>query len=137
MSEVKEALESSSGEVTQLLGNLRMYLEQAVDAAKEQAPEVAQEILGWGMAEAIITMVVTAVVGVGFATFLWKAFHKHLAKCNKTYDCEHVPIGFLLAVGGGLVSIFCVSSFYYAFLQLAQVLVAPRVFIINFLKGLV
>lgn len=126
-------------DIQQILSALLGYLQTAAGFAAEQAPLVLQEILNWAIAANALSMVVTAGIIYGFCAFLrsvWKRARMPYGngEGESRIDTDDaalltiLPVIFIGVAGIG----FLISMF-----ELVKVLVAPRVFLIEYVSKLI
>jgi len=112
------------------------WAKQGKDIVAEQVPLLVQEIIKWGFAEAILYMVLAVAIFLSSRYLMKKWYEKPVTSCWRDWD-EGGPLpGFAwVVIGGGHV-----FSFYLFFNNLfvaVKTLVAPRVYLIEYLANLV
>ena len=98
------------------------WMEQAEGFVVEQAPDVVQQLLAWKMAAASL-----GVTGCLFATrWGW----------SRLEDDEIEPAGFFGCLLGSFGMLISIVGLYINGLMLAKVLVAPKLVVLDALRGL-
>lgn len=116
------------------LNELLGYVKATADFASEQAPLVAQEIVRWGIASSIVTMIhCVAFIGVAFVFARWmyprlvKEFAKGLSQQSDGLLVGG-SAGMILAATGTLIAFF---SLVDAVQALVKAIVSPRLFVLE------
>ena len=105
------------------------WMEQAEGFVVEQAPDVVQQLLAWRMAEASLGVTGCLLAGLAclFATrWGW----------SRLEDDEIEPAGFFGCLLGSFGMFISIVGLYINGLMLAKVLVAPKLVVLDALRGL-
>ena len=117
--------------LTKLLESLLATAEKAVDLGAEQLPLVVQEYLAWGIAAAAVWAVFcTLTLIAGLAAMRWTWGNERL------WDYLNEPAGIFLTLGSGCMVVGGIVGSITNTLTLIQITVAPRVYLIEQLRGM-
>ena len=103
---------------------------KAIDFTSEQAPMVVKEFLDWKLTEAILWFIFYVAIAVVLFYFSLKVFK----------DGRKQGDGELLTIGAfGLLASFVITflNFIWNILDIAQILVAPKVFLIEYVAHII
>ena len=112
-----------------LTEKLLEWLETTEAFAQEQVPVILQEILTWNFAASITTIVLFLAFMTGYLIFLIKA-EKPLV------EEECTPKGVFTIIGGAVTAIGIIVVIAELYVVI-QIYFAPRVYLIEYMKGLV
>lgn len=130
MSDVSEQLKEKSSEL--LVKMIDFSIQSASDVvefSKQQIPQVIHELLMWRATNAAIWMLVGIVILIG----MWKAF-KAINKCVKDTGEDD---NYIMHIGTALLAIIGLGFFLPNLLELLQILVAPKVYLIEYSADLI
>lgn len=96
---------------------LLTYLNDTAAFAKEQLPDVANQIILWGIVGNLILFLCSAI----FTAFAFKK--------SKPLEGENFLKEVALPIGGVVSAIICVFALY----DMLQAIIAPKLYIINYL----
>ncbi len=111
------------------------WLREAAGVAQEQAPLVVQELLRWGLIYNVTCGIVGSLLVVALAVVVARLFRAGWATVKK----HGVDEAGLEYCGGALFAILCTVIFCITverWLLVAQVLFAPRVYLLERIAGL-
>lgn len=130
MSDVSEQLKEKSSEL--LVKMIDFSIQSASDVvefSKQQIPQVIHELLMWRATNAAIWMLVGIVILIG----MWKAF-KAINKCVKDTGEDD---NYIMHIGTAMLAIIGLGFFLPNLLELLQILVAPKVYLIEYSADLI
>lgn len=120
---------------------LLAWLKEGKDFAVAQAPDLAKQIVGWALVEAVVWCVIMVVT----IAILWQlhtravrpSWKEALARHKKDY-LDDGYIGWVFAdIGIWLAGAFCFITFWSSVLDAAKVAIAPKVYLVEYLSRLV
>ena len=117
-----------SEQMDEVFGKLLEWLEATESFAQEQVPILLQEILAWKMASA------TAVLTISFGCMA--AYFTMLIKAEKPLirnQCDAVGV---LTIVGILTTLISAIVFLVHLFTVLQIHFAPRVYLIEYMRGL-
>lgn len=130
MTDVSDQLKEKSSEL--LVKMIDFSIQSASDVvefSKQQIPQVIHELLMWRATNAGIWMLVGILVLIG----MWKTF-KAINKCVKdTGDDDN----YIMHIGTAMLAIIGLGFFLPNLLELLQILVAPKVYLIEYSADLI
>lgn len=130
MSDVSDQLKEKSSEL--LVKMIDFSIQSASDVvefSKQQIPQVIHELLMWRATNAGIWMLVGILVLIG----MWKTF-KAINKCVKdTGDDDN----YIMHIGTAMLAIIGLGFFLPNLLEMLQILVAPKVYLIEYSADLI
>lgn len=109
--------------VQQLMG----YLNSSVEFVKEQAPEVIRQYLQWAFWSDLITIILCVIV-IGAVSLLIRSI---IVKSNRNEDVDEGLC--VIAVFGGIGSLFCTVTAIINIYDIIQITVAPKVYLLEHL----
>lgn len=105
------------------------FVEKGVNMAGEQIPLVLQEIIQWRVCWSIVGVIGLLLL---IAVMLYFCRFFYVKNETETHYSEAGVISFFLGVG----ALACVVPLGFVLFDLTKALVAPRLVIIDFLKGM-
>lgn len=127
-------------QILQSLSAILAYVEQGAAFAAEQAPLVVQEIIAWGIYGNAISLVLYATLMVVCGRYAIHGIGYAVKDAKKSYSEQSEGLQVFYAITGGIstlgVPIFGVLAIESAF-HLAKVLVAPRLYVIQYLGSVI
>lgn len=122
-----EAKQQILERASEIMNYVATGIEKGGSFAVEQAPLVAQEIIWWGIASGLLWMAFSAMC---IAAIYW-GIKKVIA-----LDITDEPHGFFMCFFGGIGAMILAAVFANNVFQVAKASVAPRLYILEQLKGL-
>jgi len=122
----------------QAIAALKEIIESAVrvkDFTVEQAPSVIQELLRWEMTESLLTTGFMIFIITIFGLISYKTYQKH-GFLNSRSDDVSGP-GVVVLLSGIAGAIFGFSSFLISDFVWLQILIAPKVYLIEYAAQLI
>ena len=119
----------------ELIGYLTDTLKSSGEFVKEQAPDIAQQILAYGLYERIISIVIAALV----LSVAWLILPKRLGPWKAEYKAsgyrdfpKHVCGKAVLTAG----SVFGALSIFLNTLGIVKITVAPKLYLLSYLADM-
>ena len=113
-------------EIKAVMVELLSYLKTAADFAAEQAPLVLQEILNWGIASNLLWII----IGILFIALIVIG---NVKLTRKYPNDDFAPLYVISGLGGFFILIGVLMSMF----DVVQIIVAPRVYLIEYVGRLV
>lgn len=122
-----------SEQLNAILAKLLGWMEDGAIWASKEVPLYVEELLRWGVAKSIVVLVIGVIFGA--VTFFVTKQFVELYKKDESYDRDFwwLPIVFSGLIGGGVSLKLLISNT----LNLVQILVAPRVWLLEYVDELI
>ena len=131
MEEAQQVAEAISPQVNQLIERVLGYLEQGMTVAEQQAPLLVEEILRWGVWCGVPSIILGVLIPIG-----WAGICKATWVYNPPKDYERADYIAKTVISGLVCSVCAGVLMFYGVAKIAKVLIAPRLYLIEYLKDL-
>jgi hypothetical protein len=110
------------------------YVQSTAELVKEQAPLVVQELIRWGIVWGVLSVILSAALFALCCFALPRGYR--LAKECPDYSGDE-PVGVGIVCASALLGVASVCEFIHAIRDVMLAVFAPRLFVIEYLRGLV